>query len=451
MTPELNPSRGPRPRVRALLLSLLALVLSVTVAGPASAATTAAASREYLVAVDARAEAIHVYRTNSLKHTGTLSGVEVGTHAGTIQLPDGRLILVDDKAGEVIAVKINAQGRPKIVDRVKIPGTEWAGAIWAATDAKQRYYAVSGGEEGDTQSVTLVDLKTFAVHHVQISVAPDSAGNISETQVYLAGRPLQLVVTTGGSFQTLPVAGIVAGTTPSVTSTAPLGAGNHGPVAARDGNAVFSTTADGFDGAQITRSTLGASRSVAYSTTRNVVQNYRPRLAVDGRTVWGSAAEDTGLSAADWADTRNNVNVIDTSTFTSALVRLPDGSASRFALSKPYGAVSTIHPDGDALTLVDTQRGSPTYRRVVGTVALPASTGGPQPGVPTTGTQGHFVALNPSGSQAYVTNGGDGIITVVDTSTRRVVRTIDTPTALLGGGYLTVVKKGTPISDLIAR
>ena len=39
----------------------------------------------------------------------------------------------------------------------------------------------------------------------------------------------------------------------------------------------------------------------------------------------------------------------------------------------------------------------------------------------------------------------------MSTRDRRVVRRITTPTALDGGGYLTVVKKGTALADLVAR
>lgn len=305
--------------------ALLAVLLTLTGAGPASATTTASGNAgQFLIAADPSAEAIYVYRTATLKRTGQLEGIRLSSHAGTIKLPDGRVIFVDDKSGEVVTMKINKSGRPTVVDTAKIPG-EWAGASWAATDAKQRYYAVSEGEEGPTQSVTLVDLRTFAVHQIQVTVAPDTSGNIAETQVYLAGRPLQLVVTTGGTFQTRPVADIVAGRTPAVTSTAPVGVGTHGPVVSRDGDRVFSTTVDGFDGASISGATLGSTRSVAYSATRNVVQNYRPGLAADGRTVWGAVTEDTGLTPAQWTDTRNNVNTIDTTTFRSSLIRLPDG------------------------------------------------------------------------------------------------------------------------------
>lgn len=416
---------------------------------PAGAAPERAAA-EYLLVADPDADAVHVYRARDLRRTGSLDDQDLATHAGTVQLPDGRVIFIDDEAAQVKALRIDDRGRPRIVDSVAIPG-DWEAASWAAVDAGLRYFAFSGEGDGRTAPVSVVDLRTFTIDQIQLPLAPDSSGDVAETQVYLAGRPLQLVVTTGGQFRSLPLAPILRGQRPDVRSTAPVGNDTHGPVVARAGDAVYSTTSDGFDGARITGDRLRAPRSVAYSSSRNIVHSYRPRLAADRRTVWGAAAEDAGLAPEQWADTRNHVHLVDLVTFRSRLVRLPDGLTSRLALSRRYAAVSTIHPDGDALTLLDSDRSSPTYRRIVGTVALPSADGGPVAGTPAAGTQGHFVTLNASGSRAYVSNGGDGEITVVATGRRRVVDRIDTPTPLKGGGYLTVVKAGTPLNDLIAR
>ncbi|GEM_PF-4483660 len=77
-------------------------------------------------------------------------------------------------------------------------------------------------------------------------------------------------------------------------------------------------------------------------------------------------AEDTDLSSQTWADTRNDVNTIDTATFTFSLLRLPNGSASRLALSIMYAGLVTQHPDGDPLTLIDADPASATYHRIVG-------------------------------------------------------------------------------------
>lgn len=445
--PQQHPRSG---RVHRLLgATAVGLVLAV-VGVPTAEAASPASTRQFLVVADPAASSVSVYRTDTLRQTGELDDVTVATHAGTVPLDDGRLLFVDDEARTVNAMRLSKSGRPQIVDSVKIPGASWEGAAWAAVDARQRYYAVSSHDDGGSSRVAVVDLRTFEAHEISVALTQVD-GSFEETQVYLAGSPLQLVVTTGGKFQTFPLAAVLAGETPAATSSVPLGAGNHGPVISPDGKAVFSTTADGLDGASLTGRTLTRPRSVAYSSTRNVVANYRPRLAADGRTVWGTAAEDTGLAAEAWADTRNNVSIIDTTTFRSSLVRLPDGLASRIALSPRYGAASTISPDGDALTLVDTNRRSPTYKRVVGTVALPSSAGGPVGGQSAKGTQGHSVAIAPRGDRVFVSNGGDGEISVVDTSQRRLINTIDTPTELAGGGYLTVVQPGRKLVDLVAR
>ena len=449
--PKVQPSPSPARRaVPAVLTLVVALLLSLT-AGPSYAA--ASGRSEFLLVADPAGQTVTTFRTSDLHRTGELDGVAVGGHVGTLQLPDGRLIAVDDAHARVLALRVTRQGRPQVVQSVPIPSTRtWERAAWGAADASLRYFAfTSDFSDSSSQLVTVVDLKTFHLSQLELPLTATSTGGYAEAQVYLAGRPLQVVVTTGGAFTAYPLRDVLRGRHPAPSSSAPLGANNHGPVVSPDGKAVFSTTADGFDGASLTGSTLTRPRSVAYSPTRDVVQNYRPKLAADGRTVWGAVAEDTGLAPQDWADTRNDVNIIDTATFRSSLVRLPDGLTSQLALSARYGAVSTTSPDGDALTLLDTDRRSATYRRVVGTVALPSATGGPVAGQPSAGTQGHTVAIAPRGNRVFVSNGGDGEISVVDSSRRRLVATISTPTGLVGGGYLTVVQPGATRTDLIAR
>ena len=448
----------PHPRLLRAFGVLGALALSLTgLEHPAASAGEGhlkATPSEYLIAADPAAEEVYVYRTSDMRRTGQLDDVKLGSHVGTLQLPDGRLLMVDDAHAKVLAVSLNADGKPRIVASVAIPQGDrpWQRAGWAAADPKLRYLAVGSDYEGAaSQTVTLIDLHTFAAHQITVPLTPNAAGAYAETQVYLAGRPLQLVVTTGGAFQTFPVAPILAGGSPAPTSSAPLGLNNHGPVVTRRGDAVLSTTADGFSRAALPGATLTGATSASYSTTRNVVQNYRPRLAADNRTVWGAVAEDTGLPASAWQDTRNDVSITDSMTLRTMLVRLPDGNPSRFALSRTYGAVATQHPDGDTVTLLDTDPASGTYRRIVGTVALAPLSGGPTPGNPIAGTQGRFVTASLGGNRVYVSNGGDGSITVIDTASRRAVRTILTPTALPAGGYLTTVRAGTPVTDLIAR
>lgn len=218
----------------------------------------------------------------------------------------------------------------------------------------------------------------------------------------------------------------------------------------RSGDRHFSTTTDGIDGATLRGRRLTAPTSVPYSATRNVVQAYRPRWAVDDRTVWSSVGEDTGLAPERWADSRNHVHVLDTAAGRSTLTKLPDGLTGRLALSARYAAVTTQSPQGDTTTLVDADPRSRTYRRVVGTVALPSLPGGPVEGRPAAGSASRATAITPDGGLAFVTAGGQGRIAQIDTRLRRIARTATASTSLQGA-HLTVVRAGAPVTDLIAR
>lgn len=352
----MTPSRTAALAQRLLLALLLALALTLMPTPVGSVATAAPSNQEFLLVSDPAAEALYVYRGSDHRRTGRLDGVALSTHAGTLQMPNGHVIAIDDKAGRVVELRISATGRPAIVASADIPGA-WTGAAWASADPRLRYFAVAGGSE-EAPTITVVDLRTFAVHQIAVEPQPDASDAVPETQVYLAGRPLQLVYTTGGKFHTVPLQAILRDQRPTITSTAPVGPATHGPVISRNGDTVFSTTADGLDGASIRGASLSSPFGIAYSAT---------------------------------------------------------------------------------------------YRRIVGTVALPTLSDGPVAGSPARDTESRFSAINPSGGTVYVSNGGDGTISVVDSQTRRIAATITTPSPLTGGGYLTVIARGTAVTDLFAR
>ncbi len=453
MSSPLSPLPLRRRALACVGAAVIGLTLSAAVPAGATAAPVSSAHDRatFLIAADPTAQALHVYRAADLERTGSLDGVEVDVHAGTVPLPDGRVLLVDEEAN-VHAVRISAAGRPRVERTVAIPHGDrrWNGAAWAAIDPSLRYYAVTSAyEDSPDQTVTVVDTRTFRAYRLPVTV-DEVDGDYTEVQVSFGGRPTQIVTAAGGAFRTYPLADVLAGRTPEATSSAPLGRDNHGPVVSRSGDRHFSTTRDGIDGAALPGRRLVAPTSVPYSLKRDVVQAWRPRWAADDRSIWSSVSEEAGLEPEQWADTRNDVHVLDTAARRSTLTRLPDGLPGRLALSTRYAAVTTQSAEGDTTTLVDADPRSSTHRRVVGTVALPALAGGPVDGTPADGAATRATAITPSGDLAFVTAGGEGRIMQIDTRLRRITRTVTAPTALRDV-HLSVIRLGAPVTDLIAR
>jgi len=51
---------------------------------------------------------VYVYRTSDMKRTGALDDLTLSSHAGTLQLPDGRVIMIDDEHATVDAVRVSS-------------------------------------------------------------------------------------------------------------------------------------------------------------------------------------------------------------------------------------------------------------------------------------------------------------------------------------------------------
>lgn len=169
---------------------------------PSAPSPTATHDGRFVVVADPAASTLYVYPANGHQLTGKLTGVTLGTHAGTITLPDGRLALVDDTAGMVRFLRISAAGVPRIVRSLIIPtAATWARAAWMSVDRNFSYLAFSSDYEGTVeQTVTVVALDDYSVHQISVPLNKIDGG-YQEAQVYLAGRPLQIVVTVGNEFR----------------------------------------------------------------------------------------------------------------------------------------------------------------------------------------------------------------------------------------------------------
>jgi YVTN family beta-propeller protein len=62
-----------------------------------------------------------------------------------------------------------------------------------------------------------------------------------------------------------------------------------------------------------------------------------------------------------------------------------------------------------------------------------------------------LAAVTPDGATGFVTHGGDGVISVIDTATGELVDTIEVPTPIEGGGCLTVASTASELGDTIGK
>src|SRR6266540_4933839 len=211
-----------------MLGGLLALSTYATGAAEAEAAEivtgASPAGHGFLLVADTAAKRLYVYRVPDMVLTGELDNVLLGTHLGTLALPDGRILLSDDAAKEILAVRIDDDGVPEVVNRAA--ATLGRRAVWGSTDPKFRYFAVASEiENSDAQVINLIDLQTFENTPVPVEMQADE-----EAHPYLGERPLTLFVGLGGEMQSYKVADLIGHGTAAPTSETVVDLGAHGLV-----------------------------------------------------------------------------------------------------------------------------------------------------------------------------------------------------------------------------
>jgi hypothetical protein len=449
-------ARQARSRALAVLAAFLA-ILAVVGGGTVGGVTTAAAQAGggQLLVADPAAQKLYVYRLPDLDLIGQFDDIALGAHAGTVALPDGRVLFVDDKHAEFVVLQLSATGGPSIVGKAPIPTPQPFGrAGWAMLDPTMTYFAVSSDDDGAaSQTVTLLDLQTMQVGQLQLELKKNRTGVYEEVHPYLAGSPLTLYVTAGEEIRAFNVADVMAGAAQPVGST-PISPYPHGPVLSHALNRLYVTTSEGINVLDVDGNQLHQPRVIRWEAGGvRVTQNFRPRLSYDGGYIYGAVTAVTtpALTAQEWAKGEAFVHVADLQTETRGLIRLGRGVIGRFQLSEPLAIFSNVHPDGDAALLLDIQPSSPTFQQVVARIPLERLTNGPVADQPVAGKEGRSVAITPDGAWAFVSHGGDGRISVIETAAKRVAQTIELPSPLKGGGYMAAVQIGSRLVDPSAR
>ncbi|MET0388211.1 MAG: hypothetical protein ABW321_19720, partial [Polyangiales bacterium] len=392
------------------------------------------ASAGYLLVADVDTDQIHTYHLPDLTLTGTLDGVHLDGHGGSLALADGRVLFADGKASEIIALSIDDAGHPHITQRVAADLGE--GAAWAAADRDFSHFVVVSSKPETRQVANVVDLATFE------NVAFEVRDVAEEGHPFLADDWLVLGV--GGQVRAYPLDEVLAGQLPDPASILPLTGGSHGPVIAHDLKRGYISTTAGFDGFDFGSGELLPRETIIPWNVGERVggQNYRPRLAWDGVFIYGAVSANTSDAPEAWADAVVDVHVSDLLNNSARRVPLATGIVSKFQLSRTHALFANVSGAGDFAYLFDVARGSPTYQQVVAQIPLTPLSDGPVVGEPTAGKQTRGSAITPDGRWGFVSHGGDGLISVIDVQAQKVTSELETPSALLGGGYLVAVQAG---------
>lgn len=402
-----------------------------------------------LLIADYRAGHTYAVEDGTLRQLG--AGV-LAEHAGFLTLPAGpatkaRWAFVDDGAGALVLGGPDGERRIPVA----IPGEH------LAVDASGRYIVVTTGLGANAEPwsdvVTVVDLAREEAVRFRVRTGEPGAAIVADRS---SGAPvIVLRHREPGAIEAIPLAHATA-------------AGAHVPVLR--GAVTTDIAPDGHGDVVDQRSGVVAT-ATGRGIERFVVEDGRPRAIgilpwpVPGRAYYLRFDPTTGHAVGvvrggpaapevwtEWTEWTNTLVDIDLGTGDARRVDLGPGLAFRFALGGGRAAVATIHPDGDAVTLVD--RRGPTLRAVWRS-ALPPMCRPPVPGrlpwdpVGDVPAQRRAVAVDPAGTTVAVTRGGDAELQLVRDG---ALETITVPSPMDEGGHLLwLAADAAPETDSIGR
>jgi hypothetical protein len=427
----------------------MALLVATALSAPAAVASAspghvphrpAVGSGGWFVVADPAADAVYVLDARTGRRTGALRGVELGSHAGVVQLGNGRIGLVDEAARTFDVVRIGSAGRPHVVQRHRIPALAgpWNRAGWISTDPTHRYVAIgSDVDDSTSQQVSLVDLtrrrmRTAVLTTHEVTLATTGERGTEEMETFLVGDPLRLVVSAGGRLDEYDAHAILRGRrSPRVVRSTPLGAYPHGPVVASDGSAIGTTLHGSVQTLRVRGERLRGRIDRPYRA--GTVQAYRPRMAPDGTTFASTqAAASSATFLVSGSVTNGRLRTI----------ALGAGTASRVALTAREAVATVSSATTTRLVEVAARRSGLFAGRVSSIRIAPLASGS---------TAARAVGVSADGRRAVVTRNGEGSVDLVDLRHDRVLRTVALPSSLADGGYVTAVDPKEVPADLIGR
>jgi len=168
--------------------------------------------------------------------------------------------------------------------------------------------------------------------------------------------------------------------------------------------------------------------------------------------VYGALTVATPEGADKWAEREVDFHASDLAAGTAKRFSFTKGIVPKFQMSKRHAFFANVTGQGDFAVYIGIDAAVPAELwQVSARVPLAALASGPVAGQSTAGKESRASAITPDGRWGFVSHGGEGKISVIDTNAKTVAATITTPSALKGGGYLFAVQPGTTPVDTCTR
>jgi len=397
-----------------------------------------------LLIADADAATLYVYAVPSLEQLAVFEDVSFAEHPGFLPLNDGRVLFTDAATEDLVALEVLGES-PRIVGRAHLERPP----IHLAVDPAQQYAAVSGAglDEESPGEFTLVRLSDF--FHKSVPIPTGEPG------VLMGGDPLYLYHRNDAPprIEAYRFEDLWAGTI-ELAGSADIGTGPHGEAIAHADGKIFVAADDGINVMSVDGTTFGDVTAIPYDVDgKTGGRAFYARLSFDGKYLY-SYLRDSGPDFSwPWKDWVSDAYIVDVENETAKRLEVGNGLVYRLADSKKYAMFVQYHPDGDAAYFLDTDPSSDTFQEMVATVPLERMTKAPtgDDADPWSSVAFRLTGMVPSGRWAFVSHGGDGKVSVIDTDTMEVTAQIELPTPLNYGGYLLGVEAGAVVRDTVGR
>jgi hypothetical protein len=387
----------------------------------------------FLAVADPVAATVAVYALPGHALVDTLTGIVANAHAGFLPLASGELLFIDDANRQLVGLEVH--GDHLHTHTADLPGTAFS---HLAVDSDHAHWAAVGTDD-PTAPIVLVDLEAWETMPVELPEAGEVGLMLNHDLLFHRNDVSNQV-------EAYWLSDLVDGVVEPV-STVPIGPFGHGESITMDSSTLYTATDEGIEAIAWDGEALTFLTAYPWATAgREGGRGYFQRLSFDGTRVVSYTADRSAPETA-WETWGNDALLIDTRSGEVNRFELGPGYVYRFGLAAHLALFTRIGGDGDEAIVVDLATGSITTR-----IPLDPMSTGPVPGRSIwEANQYRAVTVLPDGSTGFVTQGGDGLVHVLDLGSGTVVDTFTTATPLNGGGYLAVFGTPETATDLIAR